>query len=120
MALKSSQPRRNASVRSERPILRTTYPVATPNSCSLGLAKTVVDMSGLLARDRRATHAQVAHIRIKRENRDRARQTSFDGKEPCRTEPVATGTASLARWAQESTHGWVNCAAVQICTLHCI
>jgi len=24
------------------------------------------------------THAQVAHIRIKRENRDRARQTSFD------------------------------------------
>src|SRR5882757_7528830 len=44
MALKSSQPRRSASPKSERSILRTTNPVATPNSCSLGLAKYVVAM----------------------------------------------------------------------------
>src|ERR1700675_2004680 len=42
MALKSSQPRRNALPKSERLILRTTKAVGTPNTCSLGLANTVV------------------------------------------------------------------------------
>src|ERR1700745_1785626 len=41
MALKSSQPRRSASPKSERPILRTTKGVETPNTCNLGLANTV-------------------------------------------------------------------------------
>src|SRR5258706_7729370 len=41
MALKSSQPRRNALPKSERLILRTTKVAETPNSCSLGLANTV-------------------------------------------------------------------------------
>src|SRR5258707_13628196 len=41
MALKSSQPRRSASLKSERLILRTTKAVETPNTCSLGLANTV-------------------------------------------------------------------------------
>src|ERR1700739_4731935 len=45
MALKSSQPRRSASARSERPILRTTYVVETPKNCSFGLAKYGVDMA---------------------------------------------------------------------------
>src|SRR5882724_937775 len=44
MALKSSQPRRSASLKSERPILRTTKAVETPNTCSLGLAKYCVAM----------------------------------------------------------------------------
>src|ERR1700761_9128734 len=42
MALKSSQPRRRASPKSEKLILRTTKAVGTPNNCSLGLANTVV------------------------------------------------------------------------------
>src|SRR5215510_1525171 len=109
MALKSSQPRRNASVRSERPILRTTYPVATPNSCSLGLAKTVVDMSGLLARDRRATHAQVAHIRLKRENHDRARQISFGERSLAGQNLSRPVQQNLARWKQESTGELCSC-----------
>src|SRR6476646_1326388 len=45
MALKSSQPRRSASLKSERPILRTTKAVETPNHCSLGLAKYGVAMA---------------------------------------------------------------------------
>src|ERR1700730_18223104 len=45
MALKSSQPRRSASLKSERPILRTTKAVETPNNCSLGLAKYCVAMA---------------------------------------------------------------------------
>src|ERR1700722_5726209 len=44
MALKSSQPRRSASLKSERPILRTTNAVETPNNCSLGLTKYCVAM----------------------------------------------------------------------------
>src|SRR6476646_7407250 len=54
MALKSSQPRRSASLKSERPILRTTNAVETPNNCSLGLAKYCVAMAAVsLARGRR-------------------------------------------------------------------
>src|ERR1700726_4052627 len=45
MALKSSQPRRNASLKSERPILRTTNALETANSCSLGLAKYCMAMA---------------------------------------------------------------------------
>src|ERR1700719_1905322 len=39
MALKSSQPRRSASRKSERPILRTTYAEEVPKNSSLGLAR---------------------------------------------------------------------------------
>src|SRR5260370_8435321 len=45
MALKCFQPRRSTAVRSERPILRTTNEVETPNNCSLGLARYGVDMA---------------------------------------------------------------------------
>jgi hypothetical protein len=37
-----------------------------------------------------------------RENRDRARQTKFNGKELCRATPVATGTMKLARCPTEA------------------
>src|SRR6267154_2497325 len=74
MALKSSQPRRSASVRSERPILRTTNPVATPNTCSLGLAKYVVAMAAVsLARGRRGENGALAsRVSTPCENRGRA------------------------------------------------
>src|ERR1700686_1614122 len=48
MAWKSSQPRRSASRKSARPILRTTKAVETPKICSLGLAKYCVTMAGSL------------------------------------------------------------------------
>src|SRR5207302_9881954 len=72
--------------------------------------------SGLLARGRRGRTArsQVAQIRLMLENRDRARQTKFNQKVPCRTTPVATGAVNLARWWQDSAHGWVICASAQI------
>src|ERR1700674_1378815 len=38
MALKSSQPRRSASLKSDRPILRMTNGLATPNTCGSGFA----------------------------------------------------------------------------------
>jgi len=38
-------------------------------------------------------------------------ETSPEGeKELRRTKPVATCPVSLARWKQDSTHRWVNCA----------
>ena len=116
MALKSSQPRRSASLKSERPILRTTNAVETPNNCSLGLAKYCVAMArspcSWSQGKRRAFKSRA--ISLMRENRDRARQTKFNEKELCRTTPVATGAVSLARLKQDSTHGWVNCASAHI------
>src|SRR5256884_8698225 len=66
MALKASQPRRSASVGSERQILRTTNPVARPNNCILGLAKYVVDMAAAsLARGRRGENgARASRVSI--------------------------------------------------------
>src|SRR5690349_12594466 len=103
MALKSSQPRRNALPRSGRLILRTTKAVATPNNCSLGLANTVVMTPASLpvVAGERKRH-QNARIRLVRENRDRARQTKFNREELCRTTPVATGTVKLARYWTEA------------------
>src|SRR6266702_7443970 len=69
MALKSSQPRRNALPRSERPILRTTKAVETPNACSLGLANTVVMAPGsllVIAGERSAKRAHPPHPRKSR------------------------------------------------------
>src|SRR5438045_3336279 len=102
MALKSSQPRRNALPKSERLILRTTKGVETPNTCSLGLANTVVmaPVSLLLIAGERS--AIKTRIRLVRENRDRARQIRFNVKELCRTTSVATGTVKLARYAIEA------------------
>jgi hypothetical protein len=72
MALKSSQPRRSASLKSERPILRTTNAVETPNNCSLGLAKYCVAMApvSLLWSQGKTARLQAAHIGLMRENRD--------------------------------------------------
>src|ERR1700739_844957 len=70
MALKSSQPRRSASPKSERPILRTTKAVETPNNCSWGLANTVaMDPASLLvvAAERSASRrARPSHARKSR------------------------------------------------------
>src|SRR5258708_15358767 len=56
-ALKSSQPRRSASLKSDRPILRTTNGVGTPNTCGSGftmLSEYCVAMAAVsLARGRR-------------------------------------------------------------------
>src|SRR4029077_5545357 len=103
MALKSSQPRRNALPRSERLILRTTKAVETPNNCSLGLANTVAIALASLPGGRRGTERpQNAHIRLPRENRDGARQTRFDERSLCRAKSVATGPLNLARYAIEA------------------
>src|SRR5215475_5719302 len=75
MALKSSQPRRSASIKSEMPILRTTKAVETPNNCSLGLANTVAIAPASLpvvAGGGGTERPQNAHIRLLRENRDGA------------------------------------------------
>src|SRR5229473_666434 len=45
MALKSSQPRRSASLKSERPILRTTNAEEVPKNNNLGLAKYCMAMA---------------------------------------------------------------------------
>src|SRR5229473_671372 len=45
MALKSSQPRRSASRKSERPILRTTNAEEVPKNSNLGLAKYCMAMA---------------------------------------------------------------------------
>src|SRR6266436_893086 len=105
MALKSSQPRRSASLKSERPILRTTYAVETPNNCSLGLAKYCVAMAPVsllvVAEEegralKRRTPASRAKIATE------PGQTKFNEKELCRATPIATGAVSLARWRQEA------------------
>src|SRR6201989_3015300 len=114
MALKSSQPRRNASPKSETLILRTTKAVETPNSCSLGLANTVAMAPVSLPVIAGNGAPSNARIRLVRENRDRARQIRFNEKELCRTTPVATGTISLSRRKQDSAHGWVICAPAHL------
>src|SRR6266700_165483 len=71
MALKSSQPRRSASLKSERPILRTTNAVETPNTCSLGLANTVAMTPVSLFVGAPVTLRPLfARSRLRRENRE--------------------------------------------------
>src|SRR6476620_3789603 len=117
MALKSSQPRRSASLKSERPILRTTNAVETPNNCSLGLAKYCVAMAAVsLARGRRGENgalksrvsAPCAKIAV-----EPSTANNFNEKELRGTDPAATFAVSVARYAIEgnSHHGWVNCAS---------
>src|SRR2546427_8315279 len=105
MALKSSQPRRSASVRSERPILRTTNPVATPNNCSLGLAKYVVAMAAVsLARGRRGENGALASrvsAPCAKSRSSREQQANFNEKELRRTKPAATLSMNVARYATE-------------------
>src|SRR6266699_5962719 len=98
MALKSSQPSRSASLKSERPILRTTYAVETPNNCSLGLAKYCVAMApvSLLVVAGEERRPQAAHIRLTAKIATEPGKPKFDEKELCRATPIATGTASLA------------------------
>src|SRR5258708_6135381 len=104
MALKSSQPRRNASVKSEKPILRTTNRVATPNNCSLGLAKYVVAMApvSLLVvaggKRRASTRANSPHARKSRLSP--ANQIQREGALPDDT--CRDRYASLARWMEEA------------------
>src|SRR5260370_26170668 len=105
MALKSSQPRRNASLKSERPILRTTNAVETPNNCSLGLAKYCVAMAAVsLARGRRGENgalksrvsAPCAKIAVEPSTANQLQRKKLRG-----TNPAATFAARVARYAIE-------------------
>src|SRR3954466_7074461 len=100
MALKSSQPRRNASPRSEKVILRTTYVVETPKNCSLGLANMVAIAPPPCCWERSAL--ENARIRLVREDHDRARQTEVNEEKFCRATLVATSGATLARCPAEA------------------
>src|SRR5260370_23042719 len=86
-ALKSSQPKRSASLKSDRPILRMTNGVGTPNTCGSGftmLSEYCVAMAAVsLARGRRGengtlSHAYPPHVRKSRSSR--VRQTKFKPK----------------------------------------
>lgn len=57
-----------------------------------------------------------------RENRDRARQTKLNGKERCRTTPVATGPRNIIadKGRQRSRLGEVFVCAASAVLLRCI
>src|SRR6202047_2957334 len=116
MVWEVSQPRRSASRKSARLILRTTKVVETPKICSLGLAKYCVTMARVPCSwsqgKQRACKSRA--ISLMRENRDRAEYGKPSPKQLRRTKPVATCAISLARFKQDSTHCWVNCASAQI------
>src|ERR1700719_1468406 len=86
MALKSSQPRRSASLKSERAILRTTYVVETPNNCSLGLAKYCVAMTPVsllvVAGERRAPSGRAHPPHARKSRSSPANQVQQEGALP--------------------------------------
>src|SRR5258705_4307065 len=110
MALKSSQPRRSASPRSDSSILRMGYVAASPKTCrpNFAMLSEYVVAIGATSRARssdRQTTPQPACLRIDvRESRSsRVRQTQVHEKELSRTKLVATCPTSLARLASNST-----------------
>ena len=123
MALKSSQPRRSASPRSDSSILRMGYVAASPKTCRPNFAMLSEYVVAMDATSRARSSGgqndapQPACLRIDvRESRSsRVRQTQVHRKELSRTKLVATCPTSLARLAsnsthENSTHGRVNCA----------
>src|SRR6185295_7277727 len=111
MALKSSQPRRNASPRSDSSILRMGYVAASPNTCRptfAMLSEYVVAMdppSRARSRGDQNDAPQPACLRIDvRESRSsRVRLTQVQ-KELSRTKLVATCLMTLARLTSNATH----------------
>src|SRR6266478_9501829 len=123
MALKSSQPRRRASLKSDRPILRMTNGGAMSNTCGSGLAMLseycVAMAAASLARGRSDENdaPQVPRIRphVRKSRSSRVRQTKYSEKQLRRTKPVATCPVSVARLKQDSTHCWVLCICKIVC-----
>src|SRR5258708_39768951 len=116
-ALKSSQPMRSASLKSDRPILGMTNGVGTPNTCGSGftmLSEYCVAMAAVsllavaVVITAPLSHAYPPHVRKSRSSR--VRQTKFNEKRLRRTNPVATCVVNLARQKQKCTRGSVNCA----------
>src|SRR2546429_4959604 len=95
MALKSSQPRRSAALKSDRPILRMTNGVGMPIGCGPGFTMfseyCVAMAAASLARGRRgengarSSHAYLPHVRKSRSSQ--VRQTKFNDHEIRGTEP---------------------------------
>src|SRR3984893_18848355 len=120
-ALKPSQPRRSASLKSDRLILRMTNGLMMPTACGSGV--TMLSEYGVAMAAASLAHGrsnendapQVPRIRphVRKSRSSRVRQTEHKEKQLRRTKPVATCAVSLARLKQDSTHGWVNCASAK-------
>src|ERR1700726_3564554 len=121
MARKSSQPRRSASRKSERPILRTTYAVGMPNHCSLGLAKYCVAMTpvSLLVvaggEGRSSSRAHPSHAR--RSRLSPANQVQRRGALPddtCRDRNNELSAMEARSKKQDRAYSWVICASAHV------